>query len=147
MKKITTYFLCLMAVILILVSSSGISYVIHHCSDNHTSEFHLFTSDYECDHEKPETYCNQNSQHKSLQCLISKHHKCCSNTKGYFKVTDIYNFTRYQFKINSISFVNLNLFSIINHNIISRTYSFKNTYTPLIFNGRSILTLNSQLLI
>ena len=149
MKQIINYILSSIAALVFLASSTGISFVIHHCSDNHTSEFHLFTSDYRCAHEKPETCCNQyqNSTHNSHQCSINKHHKCCSNTKGYFKVTDNYDFLRYQFKFNSDLSVNLNLITPINNLLIFNTYSFTNTSPPIRFSGQEVLTHISQFLI
>ena len=149
MKRIINYLLSCIAVLVFLASSTGISFVIHHCSDNNTSEFHLFTSDYQCAHEKPETCCNQhqNPTHNSYQCSINKHHKCCSNTKGYFKVTDNYDFLRYQFKFNPELVVNLNLILPFNNTHIFNIYSFANTSPHICLSGHEVLTHISQFLI
>ncbi len=139
-----------MAVILILASSSGISFVIHHCSDNHTSEFHLFTSDYQCDHEKTENCgCCCGSEENSADesnCSISNNHKCCSNTKGFFKVTDNYDFSRYQFKINPQSAVNISITKPVN-SLVFNTFLYTNTSSPPHLCGQEVLTHISQFLI
>ncbi|MFZ4548826.1 MAG: hypothetical protein ACOYN4_15365, partial [Bacteroidales bacterium] len=78
---------------------------------------------------------------------INKHHKCCSNTKGYFKVTDNYDFLRYQFKFNPDLTVNLNFIAPINNTLIFNTYSFTNTSPPIYHSGQEVLTHISQFLI
>ncbi|MFZ4726312.1 MAG: hypothetical protein ACOYMD_12800, partial [Paludibacter sp.] len=78
---------------------------------------------------------------------INKHHKCCSNTKGYFKVADNYDFLRYQFKFNTNLPVYLNLITSINNSLIFNTYSFTNTSPPIYLNRHEVLTHISQFLI
>jgi len=151
MKKITTYLFCLMAVILILVSSTGISFVIHHCSDNNTSELHLFTSDYECDHEKPDNCChaeNEENSHQSTDnCCISKNHKCCSNTKAYFKVTDIYDFSRNQFNFNTELYTSIKFCKLIDIPLSYKNYYHTFYSPPLLHCGQDILIQISQFII
>ena len=148
-KRITTYLLCTFAILLFLASSTGISFVIHHCSDNHTNEFHLFTSDYQCDHEKSESCCcsSKDDSTEEAGCNMHNNHKCCSNTKGFIKVTDKYESSRYQFKFKT---------EVSNLVIISEPTAFthisvKKYFThyspPLLLCGTDILTKLSQFII
>lgn len=150
-KRITTYLLCTFAILLFLASSTGISFVIHHCTENHTSEFHLFTTDYQCDHEKTkncECCCGSgdNSVNES-KCKTISNHKCCSNTKGFLKVTDNYESSRYQFKY--ISDATREIFSFkpadFSHSYVKIYFSFYSP--PPLLNGQEMLIQFSQFII
>ena len=150
-KRITTYLLCTFAILLFLASSTGISFVIHHCSDNHTSEFHLFTSDYQCDHEKTENCgCCCGSEENSTDesnCSITKNHKCCSNTKGFIKVTDKYESSRYQFKFNTEATSDIFSFKPAGYSqsYVKIYYSFCSP--PPLLSGQDMLIQFSQFII
>jgi hypothetical protein len=149
MKRIIKLLLSSIAVIVFLTSSTGISFVIHHCSDNNTSEFHLFVSDFQCNHEKPESCCTQSQDpiHNSHDCKINKHHNCCSNTKGFIKVNDHFNFYRNHFKFFPPLFSDLNCISSIKLNSLFIIYSYESISPPDILYGDVISTHISQFLI
>jgi hypothetical protein len=149
MKKITSYLFSFFAILLFLASSTGISFVIHHCSDNHTSEFHLFASDYQCDHEKSECGCNSSTDedHETEDCKINNQQKCCSNTKGYFKVTDNYDFSRYEFNFNALLQTEVSRCTISDQSQLFINYHFIYYSPPLLLSGQDILIHNSQLII
>ncbi|MFZ4399960.1 MAG: HYC_CC_PP family protein [Bacteroidales bacterium] len=149
MKRILNYLLSSIAVIIFLTSSSGISFVIHHCSEYQTSEFYLFANDYQCKHEKNESCCNQSNEvsHNSHECKIEKHHKCCSNTKGYLKVNDDFNYSRIQFKFSPPLFLDFNQVSSYILNSFFYTFLYKNNSPPEIINDEIISTHISQFLI
>lgn len=149
MKRIITYLFSFFAILLFLASSTGISFVIHHCSDNHTSEFHLFTSDYQCDHEKSECGCNSSTDedHETGDCNINNQQKCCSNTSGYFKITDTYDFSRYQINFNTLLQAEVSSCIIAHYSLLSFKYQYTYYSPPLLFCGQDILINNSQLII
>jgi len=147
MKKILSYLFTFTAILLFLASSTGVSFIVHHCSENKTSEVHLFVSDYKCQHEKneQENCCSTNSK---SNCTKFKHNtQCCSNKKGFIKIVDKYNISResFTFELNFISeFLNFSFSN--NHNIIS---NFLINYhgPPKFLGGQEVIKLISVFLI
>ncbi|MCX6231222.1 MAG: hypothetical protein NTZ33_06730 [Bacteroidetes bacterium] len=96
MKKITTYIVSIAIILLILASSSGISFVIHHCYTSKTEHVKLFADNYKC---KTETEAE--AEQAKPSCCCSRHHEsiedhslnhinksdCCTNTYKFLKFT------------------------------------------------------------
>lgn len=154
MNKIIKYLFIIITITLFLASSTGISFVIHHCSENHTDEFHLFTSDYACSHEKnsDEGYCdccdNHNNTNDTKNYSIDKNHKCCSNTRGYYKVTDNFDFSRLHYNFAKFSVANeIFTFNKSNFSFDAITTIAINISPPPKLIGKNIVKFISQLLI
>ena len=146
MKKITTYLFSFSAILLFLVSSTGISFVIHHCSDNHTEEVRFFTSDYQCSHEKTAAnYCDsEKGKGDQHQCNIHKKHHCCKNTKGYFKINDDYTFNRNNtIDTPFIAFIS-NSFLYTEQLFVSVSGILNSNNPPFYREGQDFLCLHSQ---
>lgn len=150
MKKWFSYITSFAAILLFLVSSTGISFVIHHCSENNTNDFYLFANDYQCKKQKAESSCcccEINHDNHSDNCTIIKAQKCCSNIKGYLKITDNYNTYSYQLSINPPIPSNINPTYIFDHIIYFNKYTSYYISPPNLLSGQDVLILNSQLLI
>ncbi len=145
MNKILTYIASLAAIMLFLASSTGISFVIHHCSDNNTNEFHLFVSDYQCAHEKAPNCCADEENSKEHDCCnVNKNEHCCKNTKGYFKISDEYTFDRNNknFSPPIVFIANSFLFT---DNLFHSEYNIYTSKSPPIKqSGQDILSFHSQ---
>lgn len=130
MKKITAYLISFMAIALFLVSSTGISYVIHHCSANHTEEIRLFTSDYQCSHEQSNLCCaDKNEKAIHHECSFNKNHHCCKNTKGYFRIADDYTVNIYKTSITPwFSFISTTF--LFTARLIETSFQIYNSNSP-----------------
>jgi hypothetical protein len=145
-KRITSYINCIIIIALFLVSSTGISFIIHHCTKDHSEEIRFFTNDYQCAHEKIADDCKQDlkGQH---HCNTHNNHHCCKNTKAYFKVADEYTASKSDIKINLPVFINTAVVispASIHPKHIKYSYILK---FPPSSSGASIYCLNSQFLI
>jgi hypothetical protein len=145
MKRISIIFTFLV-VMLFLASSTGISFIIHHCSENHTSELHLFVSDYKCSHELEKDNCCSGTENHS--CLSNKNLKhCCSNKKGFIKIVDKYNISREIFSFDSFILTELMVFKFSDFFSENSGFLVNNHGPPKIFNGQDIIKLISVFLI
>lgn len=145
-KRTTSYISCIIIIFLFLASSTGISFVIHHCSNNHSEEIRFFTNDYQCSHENPTDDCHRDNKGQH-HCEKHSNHHCCKNTKGYFKIADEYTASRTDIKI-IIPIIDNKAIVIsaadIHPEIIISNYFYKQTTS---FSGADIYCLNSQFLI
>jgi len=146
MKKWINYITSILAILLFLVSSTGISYTIHHCSKRNINEFHLFAQDYQCESEKEQLCCGDKEKSICEHCQQIKSEKCCSNFKGYFKIIENYQNLNYQFSFNC-DFIIISDYSVFTSDIAnfsSYTSIFK---SPPIFRKNEISTHLTQFLI
>ncbi|MFZ4402117.1 MAG: hypothetical protein ACOYO1_18955 [Bacteroidales bacterium] len=93
MKKVITNIISFTAILLFLASSTGISFVIHHCYTAQTEHIKFFADTYKCktetEIEKPHASCccekhNAASEDKSLIHLGKS--ECCKNTYQFLKI-------------------------------------------------------------
>jgi len=92
MKKQITNIIGLIAILLFLVSSTGISFVIHHCYTAKTEHIQFFADSYKCktETEKPEASCcckkhEVLSKDKSL--INFNKSECCKNSYQFLKIS------------------------------------------------------------
>ncbi|MCX6231217.1 MAG: hypothetical protein NTZ33_06705 [Bacteroidetes bacterium] len=146
MKRITSYISCIVIIILFLASSTGISFVIHHCSNDHSEEIRFFAIDYQCAHEKITDDCAKDNygQH---HCDKHSNHHCCKNTRGYFRIADEYTVSKSDIKINIPVFVNTAVV-VSPASIHSDFFTYNNICSQHpSSSGVSIYCMNSQFLI
>ncbi len=147
MRKVITYILSFTAILLFLASSTGISFVIHHCSAKQTKEIHLFTNDDQCKHKKAARCCCANEEEENnedRQCNVNKNYRCCENIKGYFKISDDYTFDRNNINISSpIAFISITP-SFTDNPLYPKAHIYKSESPPLYRSGKGILCFNSQ---
>jgi hypothetical protein len=93
MKKIITNIISFTAILLFLASSTGISFVIHHCYTAQTEHIRFFADTYKCktetEIEQPQASCccekhSLASEDKSLVHLGKS--ECCKNTYQFLKI-------------------------------------------------------------
>lgn len=94
MKKLLTYIVSFTALILFLVSSTGISFVIHHCFTAQTEHIQFFANTYKCETEteavklKPSCCCAKHAAaHEDKSLLHLGKSDCCKNTYQFLKMT------------------------------------------------------------
>jgi len=148
MKKILSYIITYTAIILFLASSTGVSFIVHHCSENHTSEIHLFVSDYKCQHEQNDLEGCCSSKNEKTSCTKLKHnHYCCSNKKGYIKIFDKFNISRENYLFNDIVFSELSNFNF--SHTFSDFINFPISYRspPIFIGGKQLIRFISAFLI
>jgi hypothetical protein len=94
MKKWLTYIASLAVIAVFLVSSTGISFTIHHCDTTHKDHLVFFSDNYKCETEtkaeveKPQASCccakHEAENAQKSENKISKS-TCCNNTYKYIK--------------------------------------------------------------
>ncbi len=150
MKKIITYIISFTAILIFLASSSGISYVIHHCNTAHTDHVLLFAHNYKCSTETEK-------EHTASSCCCEKHaaasedvnlkhfnqSECCKNINGSYKTSTDYTVSRYKssFSFSLVSFDTPYFFTskIVFHTAVPIFES-----PPLYRSGQELLCLHSQ---
>lgn len=147
MKKITTYIISFIAIVLILASSTGLSFVVHHCNSSQSNSFKFFTDHYKCKTEieneqsKPNCCCAKHSEmaENKLHNNLNKS-DCCKNTYKYLKVSFQYDngisvqktiIAHIPFVTNTCSFLN-------SKQIVTYIYSLYHP-PPLAFYGKHLI--------
>ncbi|NVN94213.1 MAG: hypothetical protein HXX18_02895 [Bacteroidetes bacterium] len=129
MKKTIKYIISYTAILLFLVSSTGISFVIHHCDTTKKDHVLFFTDHYKC-----ETETKAATEKPEASCCCTKHALSCENkTNNQFTKSACCNNT---YKYIKFSFQFDKVISIVKV-IISETPYFINL-SPLTIHGADI---------
>jgi len=149
MKKITTYIVSFTIILLILASSGGISFVIHHCYTSKTEHVKLFADNYKCKTEteaeaelaKPACCCSKHQE--SVEDLNSNQvnkSDLCTNTYKFLKFTYQYENGITAFKIILSQFTAVLQLTIYNN---ADTYIQPKPYLyhppPLVMAGKDLI--------
>jgi hypothetical protein len=132
MKKITTYIVSFAIILLILASSGGISFVIHHCYTAKSEHVKLFADNYKC-----KTEVQAETEQAKPSCCCAKHQEsindeslnhinksdCCSNTYKFLKFT-------YQYE-NGISVFKLILSQLPHISMLTKLVNTETNIRPI----------------
>jgi hypothetical protein len=151
MKKLTTYIVSFAIILLILASSGGISFVIHHCYTSKTEHVKLFADNYKC---KTETQAEAEADQAKPACCCSKHQEsiedkslnhinkseCCTNTYKFLQFSYQYENSMAAFKLILNQFTVITPFTIFQNtetNIQPKPYLYHPP--PLILAGKDLI--------
>ncbi len=136
-----------MAVVLILASSAGLSFVVHHCNSSQSDSFKFFTDHYKCKTEiekeeaKPACCCAKHAEmaeNKSQNNLNKS--DCCKNTYKYLKISFQYNnsFSIHKIIIANVPYIS-NICNVYNSKQIAEDISPVYHPPPLLFFGKHLI--------
>lgn len=148
MKKMLLYIITFASVLLFLISFAGVSFIVHHCSENHTSKIHLFVNDYKCEHEQEHNASCCNFSKSQTSCTKIKHnHQCCSNKKGFIKIVDKFNFSRENFNFDYVIVTGIIDFGLTNYFSSISNLQINYHDPPKLYGGKELIRLISVFLI